>query len=108
VAVVPSAVESPPVLSQVLGPAVDLPDGAAAAVLAFSLDLARSSPRPAWNLRRGAIPAAVIAVTSGGSRLGRYLIGVFGQPSLRVGQVLAWREPAVMRAARDVSAAGRS
>jgi hypothetical protein len=53
-------------------------------------------------------PAAVIAVTSPGSRVGRYLIGVFGQPSFRVGQVLAWREPAVARAARDVSAAGRS
>jgi hypothetical protein len=223
-----------PVLSQVLPDRLSiLADGAAAAVLAFSLDLARSSPRPAWNWRRGAIPiaiavvavlplvpvpyqvapitpvpagwmsafsrlkltsgarvlvvpvgsgrhpevlrwaadtgepasmiggyfvgpnkqgqqmiyipgpttaafeyldalwagdsstgrlphgliqsdlaywrpAAVIAVTSPGSRLGRYLTGVFGQPSFRAGQVLAWREPAVLRAARDVSAAGRS
>jgi hypothetical protein len=208
-----------PVLSQVLPDRLSiLADGAAAAVLAFSLDLARSSPRPAWNWRRGAIPvaiavvavlplipmpyqvaptapvpagwdtaftrlklapdarvlvvpvpsgrrpvvevlrwqadtgepqsmiggffvgpnkegqsmiyipgptmtasdyldslwnrqpepgqlprgliysdleywrpAAVVAVTSPGTRLGRYLIGLFGQPSFRVGQVLAWR-----------------
>ncbi len=42
-----------PVLSQVLPdrPSI-LADGAAAAVLAFWLDLARSSLRPAWNWRR--------------------------------------------------------
>ena len=222
-----------PVLSQVLPDRLSiLADGAAAAVLAFSLDLARSSPRPAWNWRRGAIPvaiavvavlplipmpyqvapttpvpagwtaafsrlklapdarvlvvpvpsgrypevlrweadtgepasmingyfvgpnkqgqqmiyipgpttavleyldalwagdpstgqlphgliqsdlaywrpAAVLAVASPGSRVGRYLIGLFGPPSLRSGQVLVWRQPAVLRAA-DVSAAGRS
>jgi hypothetical protein len=33
----------------------------------------------------------VVAVTSPGARLGRYLIGLFGQPSFRVGHVLAWR-----------------
>jgi hypothetical protein len=53
-------------------------------------------------------PAAVIAVASPGSLAGRYLIGVFGQPSFRAGQVLAWREPAVARAVRDVSAERRS
>jgi len=36
-------------------------------------------------------PAAVVAVTSPGSRLGHYLIELFGSPTFRVGQVLAWR-----------------
>jgi hypothetical protein len=36
-------------------------------------------------------PAAVVAVTSPGSRLGRVLSEFFGRPSFRVGQVLAWR-----------------
>ncbi len=38
-------------------------------------------------------PAAVIAVTSRGSRLGHYLTGLFGPPSFGVGSVLAWRLP---------------
>jgi hypothetical protein len=223
-----------PVLSQVLPDRLSiLADGAAAAVLAFALDLARSSPRPAWNWRRGAIPiavavvavlplipmpyqvaatapvpagwttafarlklapgarvlvvpvasgrhpealrweadtgepasmiggyfvgpnkqgqqmiyipgpttaafeyldalwagdsgtgqlphgliqsdlaywrpAAVLAVASPGSPVGRYLTGLFGQPSFRAGQVLVWTQHAVLRAARDVSAEGRS
>jgi hypothetical protein len=36
-------------------------------------------------------PAAVIAVTTQDSRLGRYLTGLFGQPAFAVGDVLAWR-----------------
>jgi len=36
-------------------------------------------------------PAAVVAVTSAGSPLGRYLAGLFGPPPVRAGQVLAWR-----------------
>ena len=52
-----------PVLSQVLPDRLSiLADGAAAAVLAFSLDLVRSSPRPAWNWRRGSIPIAIAVI----------------------------------------------
>lgn len=36
-------------------------------------------------------PAAVIAVTSRGSRLGRYLTGLFGRPAVQSGSVLGWR-----------------
>ena len=36
-------------------------------------------------------PAAVVAVTSPGSRLGRYLEVLFGRPAIRSGSVLAWR-----------------
>jgi hypothetical protein len=36
-------------------------------------------------------PAAVVAVTSRGSPLGRYLTGLFGPPTFGVGEVLAWR-----------------
>jgi hypothetical protein len=36
-------------------------------------------------------PAAVVAVTSRGSALGRFLTGLFGEPSFQAGQVLAWR-----------------
>jgi hypothetical protein len=36
-------------------------------------------------------PAAVVAVTSRGSPLGRYLTGLFGPPALQAGRVLAWR-----------------
>jgi hypothetical protein len=36
-------------------------------------------------------PAAIVAVTSPGSPLGRYLISLFHQPSYQQGQVLAWR-----------------
>jgi hypothetical protein len=36
-------------------------------------------------------PAAVVAVTSRDSRLGRYLTNVFGPPTLQDGSVLAWR-----------------
>ena len=38
-------------------------------------------------------PAAVVAVTSRGSRLGRYLAGLFGPPTFAVDGVLAWRPP---------------
>jgi hypothetical protein len=40
-------------------------------------------------------PAAVVAVTGRGSRLGRYLAGLLGPPAFAVGSVLAWRLPAV-------------
>jgi hypothetical protein len=39
-------------------------------------------------------PAAVVAVTSRNSRLGHYLISLFGPPTFGVGDVLAWRLPA--------------
>jgi hypothetical protein len=52
-----------PVLGEVLPDRLSiLADGAAAAVLAFSLDLARSSPRPAWSWRRGSIPIAIAVI----------------------------------------------
>jgi hypothetical protein len=35
--------------------------------------------------------AAVVAVTSARSALGRYLTGLLGQPTVRAGQVLGWR-----------------
>jgi hypothetical protein len=43
-------------------------------------------------------PAAIVAVTSRDSRLGRYLSNVFGPPALQDGSVLAWRPVAVPRA----------
>ena len=36
-------------------------------------------------------PAAVVADTSPGAPLGRFLIGILGQPATREGQVLGWR-----------------
>jgi len=36
-------------------------------------------------------PAAVVAVTSQNSRLGRYLARLLGPPPVRAGQILAWR-----------------
>jgi hypothetical protein len=36
-------------------------------------------------------PAAVVAVTGLRSPLGHYLTGLFGPPSIRTGQVIAWR-----------------
>jgi hypothetical protein len=36
-------------------------------------------------------PAAVVAVTSPGSALGRYLVRLFGRPPIHAGRVLAWR-----------------
>ena len=43
-------------------------------------------------------PAALVAVTSRDSRLGRYLSNVFGPPALQDGSVLAWRPVPVPRA----------
>jgi len=43
-------------------------------------------------------PAAIVAVTSRDSLLGRYLSNVFGPPALQDGSVLAWRPVAVPRA----------
>jgi hypothetical protein len=39
----------------------------------------------AWKL------SAVVADTSASSKLGRYLTGLLGQPTVRDGQVLGWR-----------------
>jgi hypothetical protein len=36
-------------------------------------------------------PAAVVAVAQPDSPLGRYLVGLFGPPSVHAGQVIAWR-----------------
>jgi hypothetical protein len=36
-------------------------------------------------------PAAVVAVTTPGSQLGRFLIRVFGQPTTRIGEMLGWQ-----------------
>jgi hypothetical protein len=41
-----------------------------------------------WN------PAAVVAVTSQRSPVGRYLIGLLGPPTVTAGSILAWRERA--------------
>ncbi len=43
-------------------------------------------------------PAAIVAVTSRDSRLGRYLSNVFGPPALQDGSMLAWRPVHVSRA----------
>jgi hypothetical protein len=52
-------------------------------------------PRPSPALFRDALtywrPAAILAVTSETSRLGRFLIRVLGRPAFRVGRVVAWR-----------------
>jgi len=55
------------------------PPGAAPTSAQAHADLA------AWR------PAAVLAVTTAGSALGRYLIGLLGEPAVRSGSVLAWR-----------------
>jgi hypothetical protein len=50
---------------------------------------------PPLRMTRAALaytrPAAVVAVTSRGSPLGRYLAGLLGPPTFGVGEVLAWR-----------------
>jgi hypothetical protein len=38
-------------------------------------------------------PAAIVAVTTRTSRLGRYLTAKFGPPTIEAGDVLAWRHP---------------
>jgi len=66
------------------------------------LDSLWIGPPPAGTLPRGLIngdlaywrPAAAVAVTGRGSRLARYLTGLFGRPSFGIGDVLAWRLPA--------------
>jgi hypothetical protein len=40
-----------------------------------------------WN------PAAIVAVTTPNTRLGRYLTAEFGPPTVQVGDMLAWRQP---------------
>jgi hypothetical protein len=62
-------------------------------------DLWRGLPTPTTPVARGLInaalaywrPAAIIAVTGPHSRLERVLTEFFGRPTLRAGQVLAWR-----------------
>jgi len=49
---------------------------------------ARSQVRADLNTWR---PSAVVAVTSPGSLLGRYLVRLFGRPRVESGRVLAWR-----------------
>jgi hypothetical protein len=46
-------------------------------------------------------PAAVVAVTAPTSRLGQFLIQLFGQPSTDIGNVLGWR----LKAGTPVAAA---
>jgi hypothetical protein len=46
-------------------------------------------------------PAAIVAVTSRDSRLGRYLSNVFGPPALQEGSLLVWRPVPVPRAIRN-------
>ena len=41
-----------------------------------------------------ACSAAIVAVTTRGTRLGRYLTAEFGPPTIQVGDMLAWRRPA--------------
>ena len=53
--------------------------GAAPAISQVRADLT------AWR------PSAVVAVTSPGSPLGRYLVQLFGRPGVQAGPVLAWR-----------------
>jgi hypothetical protein len=43
-------------------------------------------------------PAAIVAITSRDSRLGRYLSNASGPPALQDGSVLAWRPVPVPRA----------
>jgi hypothetical protein len=50
-------------------------------------------------------PAAVVAATSADSPLGRYLTGLFGPPSVRSGQVIAWR---LVASASGVAVPGRA
>jgi hypothetical protein len=52
-------------------------------------------PRPSAALFRAALtywrPAAILAVASETSRLGRFLTRLLGRPAFRVGRVVAWR-----------------
>jgi hypothetical protein len=41
-------------------------------------------------------PAAIVAVTTQNSRLGRYLAAEFGPPTIEVGDMLAWRQPVLL------------
>jgi hypothetical protein len=74
-------------------------EGNGVAVTAQYLDALWSSgpvpPAPARSQVQADLrtwqPAAVVAVTSPDSSLGRYLEGWFGRPTIRSGSVLAWR-----------------
>jgi hypothetical protein len=73
-----------------------LPPGSPLAALADSdgLGSRRSSPPVPSQVRADLAnwrPAAVVAVTSAGSALARYLAELFGRPTVRTGGVLAWR-----------------
>ncbi len=58
-----------------------LPGGAAPSKAQLRADLAY------WQ------PAAIVAVTTAGTRLARYLTAEFGPPGIAVGDMLAWRHP---------------
>jgi hypothetical protein len=60
-----------------------LPSGPAPSRAQLSADLAY------WR------PAAIVAVTTRGTRLGRYLTAEFGPPTIQVGDMLAWPRPAL-------------
>jgi hypothetical protein len=45
-------------------------------------------------------PAAIVAVTTRASRLGRYLAATFGPPTIEVGDMLAWQHPVLQTFAR--------
>jgi hypothetical protein len=53
-------------------------------------------------------PAAVVAVTSRGSRTGRSLAMLLGRPAVAVGQVLAWRYPLQRPRVSSSSARGKA
>jgi hypothetical protein len=49
------------------------------------------SPRLIRSALASWLPAAVVAVTSEGSQLGRFLTGLLGRPAFQVGNMVAWR-----------------
>jgi len=63
--------------------------------IAAALTEATSSADLRAFIRRAVIsywhPAAVVADTSPGAPLGRFLIGILGQPATQDGQMLGWR-----------------
>jgi hypothetical protein len=68
-------------------------------VAVLDLDALWNGQSPVPGLSRGQLradlaywrPAAVVAVSSPGSRLGPLLTSLFGRPDVQVGRVLAWR-----------------
>jgi len=72
-----------------------LPPGSAAAKAAGLANLGPPGVAPALAQVRADLaawrPAAVVAVATGGSALARYLVTIFGVPSVQSRDVLAWR-----------------